>query len=784
MYFGISLPFIDCKSSKFYVNLHKNRVLMTFKHIYSALSILLIMPLLCNAQAQGDLPVFKQDKIYTHGVLANGMNYYFASNPTHKGSFDFSLVQKVDPNLSDAQLGKMAVDNFYRVKALTSSFRQFLTRNGIGPTEDGYFDVEKGSIRYNFCKLSSAMPELVVDSTLLAVFDLARLYARAGSPTKAQAIVVAGDFDQKEMLTKIKLLSMIAPSVKGTLPEMKFQWDPNATPHSIVTTTDGALSAVEAVWNEARTPKEYMNTALPVISDKLAAELGIILKRRLEAVLRLNKVNAWIDYLHTNSAMSVNNDEIRFTINCMTSDAPLVEDIMKRELTRLYTWGADPVEYYYARNIYRYRWIKSCDQPNVKNSTLRHNCISAFLYGASLASEKDKINFVYRDMPLEKQTDLFNNYMKRLLSQTVHEDKKLYRNPYLRSKEEIDAILAGYAPVALKTPKEKEEPVTAGTMWTYSNGVNFIHKKMPSKGITHFAYASRGGRDISDDDDILNIEGIEPEAMQAYLAANGIDIHLNYTPYDVRIEGDVMDENLPVLLKYLCAVSAQKAGSELFSDKCFKLLVLASGNEDHTMASTVAKYAGGLRPSGPWAAVKAVKEDRDDIMSMKHFIIWESLFPLDYTGINTATAAIASHALNDAIVNEFHNVPVYFRNWSAYPGIPIGHYRLMFGVCRFEVLTPDTPLENASNAEIRERMTKVIRSLAEKPVSKERLATYKAMEKNAHFSTKGKSGYYIKAALDRYMDNKNFWGRYHILLDGVTPQAIMDFYASAAYSNR
>lgn len=741
-----------------------------------------------SASAQDDtveLPQFKQDKIYKNGKLANGINYFFASNSTQKGLLDIALIQKLDSRISEEELADIATTNFFKVNALTSSFRSFLTRNGIGPAEKGYFAVTKGSICYRFDDLSSAMPESVMDSTLLAIFELARLHAKLDEPTDAQAIVIAGDFDQKVFLSKLKLLSMITPRAEGAVPELEYQWDSLRIPKGITTTVDGALAKLETVWLNPRTPEKYMRTALPVVSDKLAGELGCVLRRRLESVFALNKVNCWVEFSHINSSKTAFDEQTRFTVNCMASDAPLVEDIMEREMSRLYTWGIDPVEYSYARDIYRHIWTKRCNSQITSNHTLCGNCVSAFLYDAPLASEQDKINFAYREMPLEQQTELFNNYMKRLLCNNVQENTSLTHIPYLMQREEIAALLDKAAGAyAVKLPKERTDLVTGGLMWTLGTNVNLIHKSMPCKGITYFSFAAKGGRHGMENARISSVDGIEDDVMDSYLRANGIDVSATLTPYEVLLQGSVPDENLGVLLKYLCAVVANPVNNIVFGDNTYKLMVLVSGKSGEEVGKMVAKVAGGLGKGSTWIAGRHVDEPTDNFEQMRGFITFESSFPLDHTGGNKALADVASYALGDALLKKFRDTAVYVRDWSSYPLYPFNHYRLMFGVCRFKTLSALAPLDNLSNEQIQERLRETVLELASTPVSKEMLAKYKGLAKNAQLSLEGTAFYYINSANDRYLSNKNFWARYPQLVDGVSAEAIMKFYDSATTPNR
>ncbi len=759
---------------------------MRFKTIILAFLMAILPVHFCFSQDSiaSSLPKFKQDKRFQTGKLANGLNYYFASNPTKTGLIDISLIQKMDPEIPEERLDSIAAGNFFEVQSLGSSLRNFLTRNGIAPTHNGYFSTTKGSICYKFFDISSALPESVMDSTVMAIFDLAKIHAEHGEPTEAQAIVICGDFDQKVMLAKMRLLSMITPHVDGTPSELGYTYDPSEE-SSLTTVVNGSFATVSAIWREPRTPDEYMQTVLPVISDKLAGELGWIIQKRAKDAFKDAKLNVWPEFRHISSSRSPYDDQIRFSVECMAKDTSEVKGILIRELSRLATLGISSTEYSYARDIYKNNWIKSARRQIVSNHMLSEKCVSAFLYGASLAGEEEKISFAYRDMPLEQQTELFNDYMRNLLSQTVGDNAVLDSLPDLTGWEEIEKTLTNYKPTyTVKAPKDKTEPITGGIIWTFPNGVNVIHKHMDTKGITYFAYAVKGGRQWVDDEKLLSVAGINDDDLINYLASQGIDIKLTLTASDIRIEGSAINENTELLMNYLCAISSQLVNKESMGPNTYKLLALASDQSDLDISVIAGKYVTGLRRGSRWLAGKKIDEDNTDIIELRDFITYESRFKFDRTGSNKAISDIAAYALHDALVSEFHDVPIFVRNWSSYPGVPTGYYRLFIGIHRYPNHGGSAYIRNVTDSEIESRLAKVIERLADTAITKDQLATYKGMARNRHKSESCTAEYFVNMALDRYLDNKNFASRYPILVNSVTQQQIMDFYASAINSNR
>lgn len=731
------------------------------------------------------LPELKDDGIYKSGILANGINYYFVSNPSGKGLISLSLVQKMDPSVSEEELSASAEGYIAQVKTVAPSFQSFLSRNGIYPSRKGYIGVTKGSVQFNVENLSSAMPENVIDSTLLAVFELASIMAREGGNSASQALMMSGDFDQKTMLGKMRLLSLIAPAVKGPVPESDYKWDSLRTANNrLIVKSDNGTAIVRALWNDARTPEEYMKTVLPVISDKMAGEFGWLLTHNLDLIFQNERIKAWSEFTHTNSASGPYDEQLQFTVNCLASDTDRVSAIVKKEFTRLLSTGIGEMEYSYVEDSYKYAWLAKARNPIVSNEELLMNCRASFLYGAPMANEAEKMKFAYRDMSDEVKTSLFNSYMAKLLAQLVEKDENATEASLMTSRTTIDNSVRSYlSPSALKAPKGKSEYISGGTMWTFSNGVNVIYKKLKTNGYTHFSYICKGGREYADEDNFKTISGIHEYSFENYLAANGIRLRTELHPADVRISGDVVDGNWQKMMGVLIAMSAKKENAKVFGPDNYKVLVLVSDMDEESVRLELCKTIAGLGNGGKWTPTRFVEENENEEIDLRGFIYRDMMFSLDKSAGNEALADVASYALMAALAREFDGCGVFPSCWHSFYEYPVGDFRLVLGVHPVPAGTYNLETRIPGEKEIQYRLTKVLKNLAASELDKNILAEYKQRAKNARTSISNTPEYIIRMVVERYAENKDMT-RYLSRVDAITAQQIQSFYASAVTSNR
>lgn len=754
------------------------------RRLINIMSAVFLSVLVSNGQEARSLPELPADPSITVGTLPNGVAFYFAGDKRSKGFFNISLVQKTNPELPVEELSMIAGKRFSSVNFGSVKLDDFLARNGILPTEKGYIDCREGSVSYTFEHFASPRGDAVLDTLLLSVFRLAQAAAQDGQPSSAQAVVIAGDFNPGTMLPKMKTLCLINPQVSGDIEPRKRERPSHA--RSEISITGAALSRVSVKWNMASTPAEHMATVLPVISGKLSAELGRLVLGRLYRACNNAGLDVWIDLDNEDSFTACGNESMTVTINCPGRDKDNVARIMKNEIDRLYTYGVDEKEYSYVRDGNKYAWIARSKNMHPDLSAVTERCKAAFLYGASLSTDAERIRFAYRDLPDSVQTRFFNSYMRGVIVQTAETDNSLLSDGsnYV-GHGEISEILSGYAGAStLKNPKDKDEYLTGGVMWTFSNGVNVIFKEMDTRGMLYYSYAARGGRQYASEGLFDTIDGVSGEEFGNFIASEGIEMRLGLNPTDVRLYGKAASENVETLLQILSAISGNRGNGRIFGGDSYKLLVVVGDIGRERFKRLMRSYAVTLGQGSRWKAVKYSEENTDDLLELRHFTLYDKLFPFDVSAYNYAVAAVAYYGLRDKLALSFSDCAVSFLLRQGYCGFPLNSYRTTYGIRsvspdHFSSLRDRLPEEQAQL-----RLRKLVSDLAAGQIPADVLAVYKQIAGNEFESWRNLPDFYIQSAMDRYMDNRDLLPRFNTQLNAVTAESLKNFYVAASASNR
>ena len=722
------------------------------------------------------LPNLTPDPAIEKGQLPNGLTYYFATNKYAVNEASYALVQKKDAAIQERQLQSTARQSFDCIRYGKVTLADFLGRHGILPSGKGYIRCAKGSVVYTFENVSSARGEYIVDTVLLSIFNLAQAASVQGQPSSSQAIVIVGDFDRQEMLSRMKLLCLINPYVSGQVQYPEYKWEKSETTSSI-NERRGAISRVAVKWRSPRVPEKYMETVFPVVSDKLSGEFEMLLHNRLDASFAGKDV--WFDFRHYGSADGLGDETVSLTLHCPGSEREDVKNILETELDRLYTYGVVDEEYTSVRDAYRHIWrVRAGNlQPN---SLYLERCASSFLYGSSLANDSERMARVYRNLPDSTQTRLFNNYLKGMLKQSSKVDAALSAASPIMPRSKVAEILASHeVPVVFKAPKNKEEYLTGGTIWTFSNGVNVIYKEMPTDGLCHFAYAARGGRQWAEAKNLKSIKGIDESSLDNYLASAGLDLNAEITPTDVRFKGTVPSDSIESLFPVLAAISGKAENEKVFGANTYKLLVVVGDLPSEKVRKMLCRHMASLRPSAKWRAAKPVMDEVAELMDFHHMSVSDNLFPFDVTTFNYAVSNVALYALQDELGSVFCDYAVYPLWRGKYQGLSSNGYRLTYGVRHLPLEYFPTSCRRLSEVETGEALEKVIGNLASKTISQARLEAYKAMVGDDFASRSCTPEFYIESALDRYLDNKDLTTRFTSQVDAVTASDIQKFFTAA-----
>lgn len=735
--------------------------------------------------AQVNLPSLPGDTRIKSGKLPNGMQWYFCQNKAAKGLVSMSLIQKADPEKSLSDLHEEASARFMEVYFATGPLENFLARCGVVAPRRGYIGTAQGAVRFDFNNFSLARGEAVLDSLLFAVLTLATVSGRDGQSSTSQAVAIAGDVDEGAVISKLKLLSMMYPYSDYPIPEASYQWverDSSYVPFSI--SPRGSRATVSVRWRMARTPGQYMSTALPVISDKLSNELGWVLRSRLSSAYRDMGIPVRISCRHYSSTDGGGDENITLSIHCNAGDTVQVKETCCDELRRLRSWGVDQVEYTYVRDAYRYQWLSRSKEEIPDNSAFIDKCYSSFVYSLSPASEESKMKFAYRDLPDSTQTRLFNNYMFNLLDQTSVADTALSPVPALVEREVIEHSLDASVPAyVLKAPKDKQEYMTGGQIWTFSGGVTVIYKKMNTRGQVHYSYNVRGGRNYADKDKFLSIDGIYGDNLSNYLASCGIEMNSEFCHSDVRITGKAPSENFDRVLKIITALSASKANDKVLGAGLYKLLILVGDVTYEDMKKMLCRYIYGFRPSGRWTSGAMADEETPSPLHLRSYVLNDLCFRYDLTSPNYVLADVASHALMDAMTKATAQLQCVPGVSAGFVGFPSDRYRLTYGVLPLKLADCVDSGKSLSRLEYAAVLHEVFSCLSSKEVPNSSLNVYKALALNAFKTYKTTAQYYIDIARNRYMDNRDLTSKYETVLSAIKPVDLKLFFSDAAASS-
>lgn len=549
------------------------------------------------------------------GTLGCGVTYYMVTDPTVKGYADVAVVQRDEP-LSEA-------------KRTTLSSRS-LSRLGIAPAPEGYLTDVDGSTVYRFCRVPFYRPE-ALDSTLLYTFGLV-------AQSKAQqAVIVSGDIDAPELKKKLDICSMLVPRmlVKSNH-QPDYVWEPSPAP-SVQFYPDGS-ARVSISYDGARIPFAYMNTAQALVTDLLGLEFQVLLQHRLEHNFREAGIPyGTIDFQALRSE-DYGGDE-RYTVSMSVAPENLHDtmQLMASTIGELDTLGVSTEEFTEAKKVLTptiYRMGTSSPAPG----SLVNRCIAHFLYGANLAPYDETVRlFSRKNVKDSVETRLFNHFADALLDQlsnltleywqapdTLDKDKELfyYNLAYLYGsvvKSERDYRWHGADTLGMqvtcpkvKIKNERVEPVSGGTLWTFSNGMRVIYKQVPKTGIFNYELLLNGGlaqiEDLQEGEggyigDILSLydaAGLPAWHFREVLAVGGVSMDAKVGLNSVAVGGVAPSSQLPFLLKALIEVAnngkLNRAECEHFRQR---QLLLPTGLDDALRLRMAPgyRYTGSKIPS-------------------------------------------------------------------------------------------------------------------------------------------------------------------------------------------
>lgn len=589
------------------------------------------LPAIASAQ---DLPSLPADPAVTRTVLPNGISCYVAVNGAEKGKVDFALIQKagygyIPEEDRDRMYGMMSGLTSSLERFGGRSVARFMAGNGVTPAKGGFLQFSENAAVLRVEDLCFSGRESATDSTMLMLMELAEARECLNDscfmkycPTSSLAVVVAGDVNRDQILTKLGMLSYMVPRRSGEPVSPEWKWNPSdEASYACHVDPNARIGSVRIRYVSPRTPSGYMSTVLPTVSERLGDLFGLMIRKRAYSeFLSRNIPIAGIRYEYVGSAQTGEDEE--YVITVYTSDEHLAEavHVMGLILAELDVKGIDTLEYSEAKEGYMVRLYEQ-SEALCTNAGYIDKCISSFLYGSDLASKKSRFEFYASGrLPDDRQTGLFNDFVAELLdrqanltlsctsSTPVFSEEELagiFNEAWLESAESDPHIRYGrhcdvvpLDSISLPAPLEKikvktvkTDPISGGSFWVFANGVKVVYKRMPTDGLFYYSLLVRGGyssmKDIrrgegafvSDMLELYDIAGLSSQKFNYLMMSNGITMESDVRMAETVLYGTATRPNLPLLFKGLLAVTNERSvNRESFSyyAACQKLVMDAA----------------------------------------------------------------------------------------------------------------------------------------------------------------------------------------------------------------
>ena len=540
--------------------------------------------LFCFIMMQGqELPSLGVAPEIKRGNLPDGIQFYLVTNPDQKGFADFALVQRGRRDAEQARSVLRELPHFGTRKPY-----QFLADHGIGYSAEGFISLPADAALYTFHDVPT-YDGSVADSTLLMLFDIAAEYR------KPQAVIVCGDIDAARIQERMGLLSMMVPSLEYNFRGFNYTWQPQDSLALLVSrNTTRDVAAVHAIFRTQRLPKEVMNTPQPLVTQVFSDQLDQILRKRVARRFRQANIPlAAFRYRYDNSAKGP--DDERHSISIYTSADSLgsATRLLASVLSSLDGQGAGLEEFRDTKERIVSAAKRAEGGRRLSNAGYLDKCVASYLYGANLASEASLNRFIVtRRLDDERELELFNGFTRALLDSTRNltlrfdiPERGISRQALLRSfqdgwaapdsardyKADFSDTLSLYQPRnKVKLKADAAEPISGGRLWTFSNGIKVIFKKMNTPGEFRYALMLRGSiadvpglqpgesAFVGDMLALSDVAGLNGNDFREMLGANGITMQTAATLSDLRLTGIAPKAKLPLLLRALLSVSDRR----------------------------------------------------------------------------------------------------------------------------------------------------------------------------------------------------------------------------------
>ena len=548
-----------------------------------------------------NLPALQQDGAISVGTLQNGITYYLVTNASMKGVADYALVRRGRADSLTTRKELSSLPHFNKTVPY-----HFLARKGIGCRPEGYISYEGAHTVFRFDEVP-VTDAAAADTTLLMLFDLI-----AAQPFQ-HAIIIAGDINAAGIQSKMNVFQMMVPARTPAYEKPSYSWLPSDAMQTEFTRSETPSVGMEMHF--PRTADAQMNTIVPFIARMFATELGEIVQGRLtEPLSARNTPPRQVSFSYRGSDRSFGDDRLDFSVETVPDGQVPAALALSTTVSSLGKSGVGMAEYLSARQR-----VVAAFQQAPDNDALVRKCISHYLYGADLATDATKVQyFTSRNITPDSELRLFNDYVTALLDSLSHAtlhwsgDEDAF-DPFfdplafaltwenvsgmdMRVGEwtvgAADTTSFGASRGKAKLKITAPEPVSGGELWTFSNGIRVIYKKMNTAGRMYYSMMVKSGyisvKDLqrgegaffSDMLGLYDVAGMSGRDFQRVLQANGVELEAKVGVLDTRLSGSAPANRLPLTMKALLSlVNERKLNPAAYAS--FRSAMQACMQTDH-----------------------------------------------------------------------------------------------------------------------------------------------------------------------------------------------------------
>lgn len=537
-----------------------------------------------GAQSLNRLPA--DSKIVT-GAFPNGMNYYVVSNPAEKGFADFALVYRHSADARDyVDVSRGILSAQGRLQ--NRSLQKFLSSNAVAPTRRGYVECSDDAVTFRFEDVMLSRSAAITDSLLLAVFGIAdELSANAVTtrdslhfPLENMAVIVSGDVNGKEMVSKMGIFSLMTPKnsvLRDTSHVSSVPVEPVRQAKVAVDKLDGGVCRMSASFYFPRIPKELMPTTQFAVIDKMSDTFRFIAERRLQDALNAARLPfAEVESEHLSSADVAGLESISLSFNVLQKDAEAAMTCFGEVLGSLGRGEMDVNDIVLSSQQYGEKCLGTSAH-SVRNHEYVKLCSASFLHDAPLSTGAQLCEFCQsRVLPDTLQLRLMKTFSEALLSPDDScsafcagwNNGNTLRGRVLDLRDTL--LLPG--PSAKKSKvRTGKELMSGGVAWTFQNGLKVYYKRVPGAKRLYWAlnvdkgYASADGLvpgEAAFLPELLKcrtISGIDNRSLRDIMTVAGITADADVSLYSTTLKGTATPRSLNLLLQGLVGMFRESA---------------------------------------------------------------------------------------------------------------------------------------------------------------------------------------------------------------------------------